>query len=141
MHHSENIQPEMFNLEEMTPYEMVHKMHEKFGINYVGPPRHLDREEKAFRIVCLREEVSEYEDAKTKQDELDALIDLTVFALGTLDRHGYPFLRPFIKVMRANMKKELAQKTSNSKRSFEIDLVKPEGWQAPDMKEFVEEAA
>jgi hypothetical protein len=86
---SENYQPEMFALEEMTPYEMVHKMHSKFGISYSGPPRHLEPEEKNFRGVCLKEEVAEYEEAETKEDELDALIE-NVFDIEALKGQAAP---------------------------------------------------
>jgi len=137
---SELRQLELFSLSEKTAYEMVKATHKKFGIDYTGDPRHLEAEEKAFRVVCLREEIDEYEEAKSKEDELDALIDVIFFALGTLERHGYPFTSPFIKVTQANMAKKLA-KASNvvSKRSFDIDLIKPDGWKAPDMSEFVGE--
>jgi predicted HAD superfamily Cof-like phosphohydrolase len=139
MKDSEIIQPELpLNLEEMTPYEMVHAMHTKFGINYKGAPRKLDPEEKAFRVTCLEEEVAEYEEAETLEDELDAIIDLMVFAFGTLERQGFPFIAPFREVMMANLRKELAGRASKSKRDFSIDLVKPDGWTAPEMKKFVE---
>ncbi len=136
---SELYQPELpFEFDEKTPYEMVKAMHEKFGIDYKGKPRHLTLEEKAFRIVCLREEINEYEQAKTLEDELDALIDLNVFLLGTLERHGFPHRRPFMEVMAANLKKKLAKACHIvSKRSFDIDLVKPDGWEAPNMSKYV----
>lgn len=137
---SELYQPELpFGLEELSPYELVKKMHEKFGIDYAGEPRHLDPEEKAFRVKCLKEEINEYESAVSRSDELDALIDLMVFALGSLERHGYPFLAPFREGMYANLKKELAGEASKSKRNFAIDLIKPEGWQAADVGQFIGE--
>lgn len=140
MKDSELRQPELNLLDEKTPFEMVKAMHEKFGIDYNGEPRKLTEKEKAFRIVCLREEITEYEEARSKQDELDALIDLMVFAYGTLERHGYPFKRPFMAVMLANLKKKLAAACHIvSKRSFDIDLVKPDGWTAPKMGMFVGE--
>lgn len=140
MKSSEIHQPELpLDMGEMSPYEMVHAMHKKFGISYQGTPRHLTAEEKAFRIRCLREEIDEYEKAETKDEELDAIIDLMVFAFGTLERQGMPFLRPFQEVMYANMQKELAGNAENSKRDFAIDLVKPEGWKAADVKQFIAE--
>jgi len=121
------------------PWHLVKRMHVNFGINYDGEPRHLETDEKEFRLVCLREEVAEYEEAETLADELDAIIDLIVFALGTLERHGFPFFRPFMKVMEANLRKKVAKNASASKRNFSIDLVKPEGWEAPDLREFTGE--
>ena len=49
---------------------------EKFGLTYRDYPRKLSDEEKRFRIVCMFEEVQEYADAETMEDELDALVDL-----------------------------------------------------------------
>jgi predicted HAD superfamily Cof-like phosphohydrolase len=122
-----------------SPINIVKMMHAKFGINYEGPPRHLDEDEKAFRVVCLKEELQEYIDSSTLEDELDALIDLIVFAMGTLERQGFAFTLPFMEVMTANMNKEVAQSSDKSKRGFSIDLVKPEGWSAPNMYPFTVE--
>jgi len=94
-------------------------------------------EEKVFRIDCLQEELYEYQASTTLEDELDALVDLVVFALGTAERQGLMpvFAVAFERVMNANMKKEIGP---NSKRgSFAIDLVKPEGWEAPDHSDLV----
>lgn len=107
-------------------------MHEKFELDYNGPPRTLDAEEKAFRLVALREELDEYESAQELTNEVDALVDLLVFAFGTFDRMGLDPGIYFDVVMRANMKKELAGDASKSKRGFARDLVKPEGFESPE---------
>lgn len=107
-------------------------LHAKFGIAYDGPPRHLDADEKQFRLACLIEEAVEYRDAESMVDELDALIDLLVFTAGTLERHGFPIREAFNAVMWANNQKELAGAASASKRDFAIDLVKPDGWTGPE---------
>jgi predicted HAD superfamily Cof-like phosphohydrolase len=94
-------------------------------------------EEKDFRITCLQEELDEYIDAETKEDELDALLDLVVFAIGTAERQGMleVFEEGFERVMRANCTKEAGP---NKKRgSFALDLRKPEGWHAPDLSDLV----
>ena len=115
--------------------ERIKEMHSKFGItsNQVG----FSSQEKTFRVMAMEEEIQEFEDASTKEDELDALVDLVVFALGTAERQGLleVFEQAFNRVMDANMKKEIGQ---NQKRgSFKLDLVKPEGWVAPDLKDLV----
>lgn len=110
-------------------------MHEKFGISGIKlkeHPQSLSEEEREFRIVCLNEEVQEFEDAVTLEEEIDAMIDLTVFALGTLERMGVHFQPHWNEVRRANMAKELCQSASESKRNFAIDLKKPKDWVAPD---------
>ena len=115
--------------------ERIKEMHSKFGItsNQVG----FSSQEKTFRVMAMEEEIQEFEDASAKEDELDALVDLVVFALGTAERQGLlgVFEQAFNRVMDANMKKEIGQ---NQKRgSFKLDLVKPEGWVAPDLKDLV----
>lgn len=120
---------------ESTIVGLVEKMHEKFGItsNQVA----FSKEEKEFRIAAMREEIDEYIESETKEDELDAIVDLIVFALGTLERSGMisAFEEAFKRVMEANMKKELG---ANQKRgSFQLDLKKPEGWAAPDLSDLV----
>jgi hypothetical protein len=111
---------------------LVQKMHQKFELqNNIGPIQ-LSTEEKAFRIVALREEITEYEESTDLVDQYDALLDLLVFAVGTLDRHGFPLLAGFEVVMAKNMQKELASSASASKRGFARDLVKPKGFTGPE---------
>jgi len=69
--------------------------------------------------------------------QLDALVDLSVFAIGTAERQGMNFHEGWKRVMEANNNKELAKSSEDSKRSFKIDLVKPEGWKAPDLIDLV----
>lgn len=113
--------------------QLIKQMHTKFGINHEAKPE-FTAEEKNFRYLAMLEEVNEYKDASTKEDELDALVDLTVFALGTAERQGYlpVFEKAFELVMQANLKKELGQ-NGEKRAGFKLDLVKPEGWTAPDL--------
>lgn len=108
----------------------VKKMHDKFGINFNQLP-HFNEHEKQFRIACLQEELDEYRDATAPEDELDALVDLIVFAFGTVERQGFEkiFDRAFYRVMKANMQKQLGP--NNKRGGFSIDLQKPEGWVSP----------
>lgn len=117
-------------------------MHDHFGLFTKFQPWHLPPEEKEFRIKCLREEIQEFEDATTLADQLDALVDLVVFALGTADRAGMAqvFEEAFARVMLANMQKKVAKSASDSKRGFKADLVKPAGWAAPNLKDLVGES-
>lgn len=113
---------------------LVKAMHEKFGLQNDGKPDHLSEEEKKFRIVAMREELTEYENSTELVDEYDALIDLLVFTIGTFERHGFPLQNGFEIVMQKNMQKELAGSSEKSKRGFSRDLVKPEGWTAPEQE-------
>jgi len=111
---------------------IVKTMHTKFGLANNDGPTFLTAEEKAFRITALREEIDEYEQSTTLVDEYDALIDLMVFATGTLERQGLPLQDGFEAVMKCNMQKELAGSSENSKRGFKRDLVKPANWKGPE---------
>jgi predicted HAD superfamily Cof-like phosphohydrolase len=110
---------------------LVKAMHAKFGLANTGKPWHLEPHEKAFRVKALQEELDEYNLANTLVDEYDALLDLIVFAVGTLDRQGLPLLEGFEKVMKANMAKEVGQ-NGEKRGGFKRDLVKPKGWVGPE---------
>ena len=113
---------------------LVKQMHTKFGITSEEVP--FSEEEKKFRICAMQEELDEYKEAETKEDQLD---DLVVFAMGTAERQGMleVFDEAFKRVMLANCKKEIGQ---NQKRgSFQLDLVKPKDWTAPDLFDLVQE--
>ncbi len=117
-------------------FHRIKKMHEKFGITSNDIP--FSAAEKDFRRWCMQEELDEYVEAETPEDELDALVDLVVFALGTAERQNmlHIFQEAFFRVMKANMGKEVG---ANKKRgSFQIDLVKPEGWTAPNLSDLFE---
>ena len=113
--------------------DLVKAMHAKFGLENIKGVVHLTKEEKEFRSVAMLEELNEYIAADTLVDQYDALLDLIVFAVGTLERHGFPLLAGFEKVMEANMAKEVGQ-NGEKRGGFKRDLVKPEGWTAPEAK-------
>jgi hypothetical protein len=65
------------------------------------------------------------------------MVDLVVFALGTVERMGLldVFEPAYNRVMAANMQKHLG---GNAKRgNFQIDLIKPKGWEAPVLSDLV----
>lgn len=115
----------------------VKGMHTQFGITAEDLPT-FSQEEKNFRIEAMLEEIEEYACAETIDDELDAIIDLIVFALGTLERQGlFPVAEEaFNRVMVANCNKELGPNTKRG--SFSLDLVKPERWTAPQFRDLLE---
>jgi predicted HAD superfamily Cof-like phosphohydrolase len=116
--------------------QYVREMHKKFNIL----PEQVDYSyaEDSFRIASMAEELDEYKTSRKKADKLDALIDLIVFALTTVDRQGMSdiFDEAFKRVMEANLAKEQG---GNAKRgNFQLDLVKPEGWKAPNFDDLIE---
>lgn len=114
----------------MSNFRDVKDFHDKFGLAVTPVPRYLDPEEQKFRIKCLLEEVHEYERAVADEDlpeQFDALLDLVYFAMGTAHRNGFPWEHGWQRVQEANMTKVMG---SNG-----VEIVKPEGWQAPDLRE------
>jgi predicted HAD superfamily Cof-like phosphohydrolase len=116
-------------------FRLVAKQQEHFGIRYHGKPRYLSNKEKLFYYNAFNEEAEEYFQAMTIADEYDALIDLLIFASGALLRHGFS-PAGIEEVVNANMKKQLGP-IKNKREEFELDLVKPEGWQAPDLSRYL----
>jgi predicted HAD superfamily Cof-like phosphohydrolase len=120
-------------------YDLVEQMHLKFGI-----PPDQSAKNMLFRQVAMMEELAEFGAAVLKgnrHDQLDALVDLVVFAFGTAQQLGFTekqFVGAFTEVMRANLEKELADPSgNNSKRGHGLDLVKPKGWTPPNLEPFL----
>jgi hypothetical protein len=111
----------------------IAKMHERFGVNPVI--RNLDKEKLQafleFRIRFLQEELDEMKNAKSADDVVDALIDLCVVAIGTLDAFEVDADDSWVRVRTANMQKEPGIKASRPNPLGLPDLIKPEGWTAP----------
>ena len=112
-------------------------MHGKFAVNEVV--RNMDKEKlKAFlqfRIDFLQEELDEMKEAVTADDAVDALIDLCVFAIGTLDAFDCDAYEAWDRVWNANMDKEVGIKTERPNPLGLPDLVKPAGWTSPTHKD------
>lgn len=113
--------------------EDIALMHMKFGVNPVI--RGLDKDKLAaflqFRKDFLAEELRELNEAKDADDIVDALIDLCVVAIGTLDAYD---VNPYIawnRVLEANMAKEPGIKPSRPNPLGLPDMIKPPGWQGP----------
>lgn len=108
-------------------------MHKKFGVN--EKVNSFDETKlKAFldfRIKFLKEEMKELTDAKTADDVVDALIDLCVVAIGTLDAMSVDAHDAWNRVHYANMAKEVGIKKSRPNPLGLPDLIKPDGWLAP----------
>ena len=130
---SEIFNPDMF--------QDICDFHNKFGLIYDGKPRRLSDELDKFRRMFMDEELDEYFDATTERDmhgQLDALVDLAYVVLGTAYLHGFNFPEAWRRVHAANMSKVRATSSQQSKRSTAYDVVKPEGWKAPDLRDLVE---
>jgi predicted HAD superfamily Cof-like phosphohydrolase len=116
-------------------------MHDKFGVNTVI--RNLDKEKLRtflkFRIDFLQEELDEMRDAldnpefaKDRGDEtVDALIDLCVVAIGTLNAFDVNSHEAWNRVHEKNMQKSAGVNANRPNPLGLPDLIKPTGWTAP----------
>jgi len=108
-------------------------MHQKFGVN--EKVRQFDKEKLQkfleFRINFLQEELDEMKNATNGDDVVDALIDLCVVAIGTLNSFDVDEHEAWRRVHRANMAKEVGIKASRPNPLGLPDLIKPEGWTSP----------
>ena len=111
----------------------MNDMHAKFGVREVVSKMDANKlaEFLDFRIGCLQEELDELKAAKNGDDAVDALIDLSVFAIGTLDLFGIDAEMAWNRVYAANISKEVGIKEARPNPLGLPDLIKPKGWTAP----------
>lgn len=114
----------------------IARMHEHYGFRHVIDK--LDKDKLAtllkFRIDFLQEELDELVIAKSDgsaADVVDALIDLCVVAIGTLDCFAVDSHEAWNRVLVANMNKRVGVKESRPNPHGLPDLIKPPGWEAP----------
>lgn len=136
------------------PVRDIEDFHKKFGLEYNEGPRMLPRDLAKFRADFMYEELDEYfdhlpadketqiseaADVFRKEKSFDALIDLVYVALGTAYLHGFDFREGWRRVHEANMAKVRVdgETLEGSVRKSKYDVVKPQGWKAPDLKDLV----
>lgn len=140
----------------------VEEFHKKFGLEYDGKPRALDLQLGAFRHDFKHEELSEWQRSQFAvlrvlaqeqetdlavahhlEQQLDALVDLAYVLFGTAYLQGFGpiFEEAWRRVHAANMAKVRAERAEDSKRGSTFDVVKPEGWVAPDHFDLVNDHA
>jgi hypothetical protein len=113
-------------------------MHHKFGVrnwfeNNKDNKELMDKYLR-FRLSMCKEELDETLsaiDAKDPEEVVDGLIDLCVFAIGTLDVFNVDANEAWDRVYAANMSKVPGVKVGRPNPWGLPDLMKPEGWQAP----------
>jgi predicted HAD superfamily Cof-like phosphohydrolase len=81
--------------------------------------------------------------AKRLESQLDALVDEVYVVLGTayLQFGARIFNEAWRRVHHANMQKERAQKSGDSKRDSTFDVIKPMGWTPPNHIDLVTDHA
>ena len=117
----------------------IHEMHKHFGVeNCVGEMTVNERKRfMELRLRMMQEELDETKKAWTNEDNeevVDGIIDLCVFAIGTLDLFNINAEAAWQAVLIANMTKEVGIKEGRDNPFNLPDLTKPDGWKAPEHK-------
>ena len=120
-------------------FKDMQNMHKKYGVD-----KWMNEEKKSdwsrlnkymdFRIKMMQEELDETKVAfknKNEEEVVDGIIDLCVFAIGTLEVFGVDANKAWDQVYKANMSKEVGIKEGRPNPLGLPDLVKPEGWEGP----------
>ena len=107
-----------------------YSMHEKFA--------DFDEEKKKlflkFRAEFIQEELNELKEniaIQNPEEIVDALIDICVVAIGTLDAFEIDAHKAWNEVLRANMQKQVGVKEGRPNPLNLPDLMKPDGWEPP----------
>ena len=113
-------------------------MHSKFGVRdwFEANKDNKELMDKylKFRLSMCKEELDETLDAieaKDPEEIVDGLIDMCVFAIGTLDVFGVDPNEAWDRVYEANIAKSPGVKEGRPNPFGLPDLIKPEGWEAP----------
>lgn len=109
-------------------------MHEHYGFHELVAKLspEMMKELLKWRARFIESELTELYESKTPEDAVDALIDIIVVAVGTLDLFGVDGPDAWREVQSANMKKALGIKPGRPNPFGFPDLMKPEGWVGPD---------
>jgi len=116
------------------------EFNQAFEIPKLEQPGLSDYDLIELRIKLLTEEVQEYADAARAGDMveiLDALADIGYILAGTIINHGMQDIYDdaFDEVHRSNMAKLVEGKVH---RRDDGKVMKPEGWQPPNLSQFLE---
>ena len=117
----------------------IYMMHNKFGVKewfeQNKDDKDLMKKYLRFRLKMCNEEMNETIDAwldGNSEEIVDGLIDLCVFAIGTLDVFGVDANEAWDRVYKANMSKSPGVKPGRPNPFGLPDLLKPSGWQGPN---------
>ena len=115
----------------------INTMQKKYGVpEWIKNASPSDRNEYLkFRAKFLEEELTELNNAiyhADSEEVVDALIDLCVVAIGTLDAFDINAHKAWNEVLKANMNKQVGVKEGRPNPLGLPDLTKPEDWEAPD---------
>ena len=122
-------------------FKDMQDMHKKYGVNkWMQAEQQSDvpikklKKYMEFRIGMMQEELDETKKAFELKDApgmVDGIIDLCVFAIGTLEVFGVDANKAWDEVYRDNMAKEVGIKVGRPNPLVLPDLKKPDDWQGP----------
>jgi predicted HAD superfamily Cof-like phosphohydrolase len=123
-------------------FKDMQDMHKKYGVDkWMNDEKNSDwsrlNKFMQFRLAMMQEELDETKmafDDKNAEEMVDGIIDLCVFAIGTLEVFGVDANKAWDEVYKANMSKEVGIKEGRPNPLGLPDLVKPEGWTGPEHK-------
>ena len=117
----------------------ISDMHQKFGVNKWFTKnksnKELMKKYLMFRMLMLNEELHETMQAvnsENPEEIVDGLIDICVFAIGTLNVLEVDADKAWDAIHNANIAKEPGVKAGRPNPFGMPDLLKPEGWKGPD---------
>ena len=84
----------------------------------------------------IKEEVQELEDSTTREDDVDALIDILVVTIGALHSIGVDVNGAWQEVHASNMAK-IDKETGKVRKREDGKVLKPEGWKPPELKKYL----
>jgi predicted HAD superfamily Cof-like phosphohydrolase len=93
-----------------------------------------------YQLYCnlIREEFNELVVSSTKEDDLDALIDILVVTVGAIHSLGVDAEGAWNEVMRTNMAK-IDPATGKVRKREDGKVLKPNGWTPPNLKPYIYE--
>ena len=122
-------------------FKDMQEMHKKYGVNkWMQAEKQSDVDIRRFnkfmefRIGMMQEELDETKNAykeNNAEEMVDGIIDLCVFAIGTLEVFGVDANKAWDEVYKANMSKEVGIKQGRPNPLGLPDLIKPKGWKGP----------
>ena len=118
-------------------------MHKKYGVDeWMKKEKNSDwsrlNKFMNFRIKMMQEELDETKAAfknKDQEEMVDGIIDMCVFAIGTLEVFGVDANKAWDEVLKANLAKEVGVKPERPNPLGLPDLIKPADWEGPSHKD------
>lgn len=96
----------------------------------------INYQQKQLYFNLIEEEFNELKSAESSVEELDALIDILVVTVGAIHSAGFDAEGAWNEVMRTNFAK-IDPATGKVRKRQDGKVLKPEGWQPPDLTPYV----